>query len=154
MVSFVEIDQKMLCYCVQTAFQGDQDLLFTYHRISPASTFSKCVDDTVSQIQEVAEHNDLTYYALYIGLTMAGFTVVGQKILLSFGINHHYRSKEIVSSWWKSVCKMLGNEFVTWIFKKNTRVVDFLLRNGMEVADDDPKKIFYNLTYVLCPQEV
>lgn len=154
MVSFVEIHPTMLRYCVQTAFQGDDDLLSKYHRISPASTFSKCIDDTVSQIQEVAEHNDLTYYAVYLGLTRIGFTVLGDHILLSFGLNHHYRSKEIVLSWWKLVCKMMKDEFVTWIFKKNKRTVDFLLRNGMEIVDDDPDKIFYNLTYVVCQQEV
>src|SRR5579863_2753955 len=151
MVTFEQISLDDLEAFIRIAFYGDDDLVEKYHVVN--GNFDECVKDTFRRICEVAKKNELIFYSVWHGWIPVGFTVTGKSFLLSFGINIKSRTREIVTSCWKKVCMLLDNEFVTWIFKKNTRTVEFLRRNGMEIVEDGPEKEFYNLIYILCPQE-
>lgn len=151
MVTLIEIDKDVLRPCVVSAFDGDAELLSRYHIIQ--GTLNECVSDTLDRIEQVSKTNKLKYFSVTMESAVIGFTVIGDAFLLSFGIKERYRVRAVVMEWWKLVCEELDNEFVTWIFKKNTRAISFLLKNGMEIVDNDPKKDFFNLTYVVCQQE-
>lgn len=134
---------------VRIAFKGDADLMDKYHILQ--GSLGECVADTVKRIEEIKD--PLEYYALVFEEEAIGFTVIGESFLLSFGINIRLREKIIVMDWWRQVCRMLDDKFVTWIFKKNTRTIKFLERNGMYKAAESEQQDFYNLIYTLCPQE-
>jgi hypothetical protein len=145
MVTFVKILPHSLRPAIISAFEGDIDLINKYHLVN--GDLKTCVQDTERRIQEVSENDPLEFFALYCEENLIGFTVIGDSFLLSFGINIRYRFKAIVLYWWNLVCKMLDYEFATWIFKKNTRTMDFLKRNGMKIIEDNNDE-YYNLVYI------
>lgn len=138
MVEFVTISQSNLGPLIYRAFEGDRILITQLH--IQGGSVTECVRHTFKEIDRVAtseEGKDLQFYGLYLKGSPIGFTVIGPKYLLSFGINIMHRSKDIVLSWWNQVCEKLNYEFVTWLYKKNTRVIDFVTRNGMRVLEQD-----------------
>lgn len=151
MVSLVPIPFVGLRTEIRIAFEEDAELIEKYHVVN--GSLLNCVDDTMNRIKAVAATDDLRCYVVENKGVPIGFTVIGQSFLLSFGINIRYRTKAILMEWWGKVCHMLNNEFVTWIFKKNTRTINFLKRNGMEVIADDNND-YFNLIYLSCQQEV
>jgi hypothetical protein len=145
MVTFVKILPDSLRPAIKAAFEGDIDLIDKYHVVN--GDLQICVEDTERRIQEVSENDPLEFFALYYGKVLIGFTVIGDSFLLSFGINIRYRVKYVVLGWWNWVSKLLDYEFATWIFKKNTRTIEFLKRNGMKIVQDNNDE-YYNLVYI------
>jgi hypothetical protein len=146
MVNFKTILPRNLFLYVREAFCEDEALINKYHVVN--GSLDDCVDDTVRRIYEIYEKEPLKFMGVYENMQPIGFSVIGKNFLLSFGINIHYRTKENVLDWWTKICQMLNNEFATWIFKKNTRTVEFLKRNGMMIVEATSDKEFYNLVYI------
>lgn len=132
---------------IRIAFEEDVDLLEKYHIVNDG-TLDECVEDTWKRIAEVNARESLTYFSVVQDGITIGFSVIGPSFLLSFGINIKYRTKEVLGSWWEAICKLLGYEFVTWIFKKNSRTLNFLLRNGMTISEVVEAEEYYNLVYI------
>src|SRR6266849_3414375 len=139
MVTMFDIQPEELRGFITIAFQGDTALINTYHLVN--GSLDKCVNSTVMEIKKVARTDKLSYYGIIWDGRPIGFTVLGKNFLISFGINLRFRTKEILPLWWQLVCTALNEEFVTWIFKKNTRAIDFLKRNGMIVIEEHPDYI-------------
>lgn len=140
MVELKTIPTGSLGVHIHEAFKGDWQLINTYHLVN--GSLIDCVKSTFTEIDKFSSGPDkVEYYGIYLDGKTIGFTVVGENFLLSFGINIQYRTKEIVMQWWNMVCMMLNKAFVTWLFKKNTRAIDFCKRNGMEVIEDFPEYV-------------
>jgi hypothetical protein len=159
MVELKTISSGFLGSAIHFAFKGDWQLIHHYHLVN--GDLADCVKSTFYEIDKVSrEGTALEYFGIYYTdprkqTILIGFTVTGPKILLSFGINLKYRSKEIVLEWWQCVLTWLSGEFVTWLFKKNTRAIAFLTRNGMEISEDNGDYVtLLHLKPSVCQQEV
>lgn len=158
MVELKTIPSGTVGPAIHFAFKGDWQLIHKLHLVN--GDLTDCVKSTFREIERVGHSGvPLNYLGIYYTdgqnrELLIGFTVSAPKTLLSFGINIQYRTKEIVLAWWECVCTLLDNEFVTWLFKKNTRAIDFLTRNGMEVSEDngDYVTLLY-LKPIVCQQE-
>lgn len=140
MVEMKEIQAQYLHTYVHIAFENDSALIFHYHLVN--GTLEKCVRSTVREIEKVVRRGEpLTCYAVLYNGTAIGFSVLGPNYLLAFGISISYRTAEIVPLWWKLICVALDEEFVTWIFKKNSRAIAFLKRNGMIVLEENDRYV-------------
>jgi hypothetical protein len=134
MVKMVPILKKDLRPLIYKAFKDDWDLIHNYHLVN--GSLEDCINSTMTEIGRVDAKEALQYYAVRWNNDPIGFTVVGDRFLLSFGLSIFYRTKEIIGQWWELVCSCLKDGFVTWIFKKNTRAINFLVKNGMEEIED------------------
>lgn len=157
MVEIQTIPSGSLGAAIHFAFKGDWQLIHKLHLVN--GDLNDCVKSTFRQIDSVSHGGTpLQFWGIYLlqgdEKNLIGFTVTGPKMLFSFGINIQFRTKEIVMNWWQCVLTLLGNEFVTWLFKKNTRAIDFVTRNGMEVSEDngDYVTLLY-LKPIVCQQE-
>lgn len=137
MVTWHEIRLDELEWYILRAFEYDYDLIDKYHYVN--GSLEGCIVSTMTEIQKVVAQGDKwTFYALYveeIGYPL-GFTVVADHVVLSFGLSILHRTKEVVLEWWKTLTELMHGEFVTWIFKKNIRTLQFLERNGMSWIED------------------
>jgi hypothetical protein len=126
-----------LSWYVRRAFEDDQALLDTYHLVN--GTLDECVSSTMDEIFKIvmASPFAIERCAIYEGKTLIGFMVLAPSCLISFGIHHAYRKKEILLEWWSKTVVMLNHEFVTWLFTKNTRAINFLVRNGMVIEKEE-----------------
>jgi hypothetical protein len=121
---------------VEVAFKVDAGLP-AFH--VTGGDLKECVADTCSKIKEASTLipgmklyavNDLT-----INQTI-GFTVVGAGLLYSFGIGYPYRDKGRIREWWNAVLLKIPS-FKCYLWNKNTRAINFLLKNGARVEEQN-----------------
>jgi hypothetical protein len=137
MLQIFEIELYQIKRYVTIAFCGDHDLVHKYHIVNGRLT--DCVESTVKQITITSKDYVLRYYALFYNSLPIGFTVISvvSKLLYSFGINIMYRKKEIIKEWFDFLKSMLSNGITCILHNKNTRTIDFLVRNGLKIESAD-----------------
>lgn len=126
---------------IAVAFDGDEDLR-KYH-IKPTLLDNKQM--AFHTYREIGKQRDpgkasLYYYGVYVsgehGTALVGFTVICRlplAMLYSFGINHQYRNKEVLTKWLECVQdKFEGIPFGTVLNIKNTRAIRFFEKNGFQ----------------------
>lgn len=58
-------------------------------------------------------------------------------LLISFGVNIHYREKKILQELWKMITDTVGQEFSCVLYTKNSRAISWLRKCGMNVAGEN-----------------
>jgi hypothetical protein len=141
MVTVKRISKNELPRVVEIAFRGDTDLFKKYHQANSDEETS--IKNTVDRIIDTATIYDLTFYKVIFEKKVIGYFVVAEepKLLYSFGINIKYRTKQVIGKWWEVTKKQLPKEFKVMLYKKNTRAIDFMQRNGMKVINEDPTTV-------------
>lgn len=139
MISFESIPKFQVSKYVTIAFQGDDDLINVYHVVN--GDFDKCVFLTCKNISDTDVIMGFEYFGIYNNEQVIGYTVIGPALLFSFGINIKYRNKEVLMAWWQWVCAKM-NLFKCVLWKKNTRAIAFLVKNGMQVEKVTDDHVF------------
>jgi hypothetical protein len=140
MVRSVKISRPQLTKLVQISFEGDKELVDTYH-VRSGINLEVCVNSTLHTIEDTSRLYDLKYFKVLKDSKPIGFHVTGKDFLYSFGININWRKKDILIQWWNFICKELNNNFMCMLYIKNTRAINFLIRNGMEIINEDGKLV-------------
>lgn len=126
---------------IEIAFMDDTELFDKYHVINGDSEAS--IADTKFRIKDIELYLPVERFLLKKENNTIGFTCLSKikNILYSFGININHRDKDTVLEWFSEVKRMLSDNFVCILHKKNTRAVSFMKRNGM-------KPVLYKDEYV------
>ena len=119
---------------IELAFLGDSDLIEKYHAANDSMQDS--VLHTIERIDVTSMAYELKYFKVSCDKVDAGFFVIGDNFLYSFGLNLRFRTKEYLIKWWALVCKELKPNFICMMNKKNTRGIDFLKRQGMIIISN------------------
>lgn len=85
---------------------------------------------TYDQICHTATMLDLTCYKV----GEFGFTVLAPMLLYSFGINVKHRDKKTLQGWFCEI-KNIMPIFETVLHDKNSRAINHLIRQGMEIKE-------------------
>lgn len=120
---------------VKFSYKGDDDLLKKYH-ISEYD-LKQAVTSTVLMIEGMSRVYDLIYYKIIFDKKPIGYFIIYENTLYSYAINIQYRKPEILNEWWNQVKKVLGNNFISFLYKNNTRAIKFLEKNGMKILQED-----------------
>jgi hypothetical protein len=140
MVRSVKISRPQLTKLVQISFEGDKELVDTYH-VRSGMNLEVCVNSTLHTIKDTSRLYDLKYFKVLQDSTPIGFYVTGKDFLYSFGININWRKKEILKQWWNLICTELKYDFCCMLYAKNTRAISFIKRNNMQIIEDDGKLV-------------
>lgn len=124
---------------VSVAFEEDSDLLTEY---SDYSTMEELIQTNVANTVELAKTKEVKCYGMFLEQTPIGFTVISEKMLYSFGINKYCRQIEIKTSWLNWLNRVFDNNFVVCLYRKNTRAINFFLKNGFEEFNEDDKVVY------------
>lgn len=142
---------------VRKAFEGDNDLLSTYH-ISPGD-LDHCVSDTLRCIYENADHykEDMVCYKVALDGDPIGYTIVlidenNPCELYSFGINIEHRNAALLQEWIGKVKEKIGKVFFTILWNKNTRAINFFKKNGFKEETLDSGVDLDLKTLLICRQ--
>lgn len=159
MIELISIPVGEIAPHVRKAFEGDDNLLSTYH-ISPGD-LDHCVDDTVRCIYENAEHykEDMVCYKVALDGDVIGYTIMlidenNPCELYSFGINIEHRNAALLQEWIGKVKEKIGKVFFIILWNKNIRAIDFFKKNEFKDqsfilgAESELK------TLLICRQEV
>jgi hypothetical protein len=123
---------------IKIAFINDTELLTKYH-IVENGTYEHCVKDTFNKIIQSSKEHILEWYLIIKDSLIIGFTIVsiGYNYLYSFGINIKYRNNLILNEWFVKVKEILQNHFICELWEKNKRAINFLIKNGMEISNQE-----------------
>ena len=144
MVNILEVPYESIEYFIYVAFREDEELLDKYHTVD--KTLEECVNNLVKQIGEFIKYGTAKCYGIFYVGEPIGFSVIGDRFLFSFGIDVHFREKDILLEWFDQLKFILGNEFVTWLYNDNTRAINFFERNGMDVVEEN--ETYKTLVYI------
>jgi ribosomal protein S18 acetylase RimI-like enzyme len=139
MIEFLKIPIGEIEKYVEIAFAGDNELVEQFHFMD--KTLAGTIINNVSNIEMLNEKYPINCYSLNIDGVPIGFTVGKDHLLYSFGINKAFRTKEIVLSWWYELLTVLAPNFVCCLYPENTRAINFFMRNGMEIFEQQKNSI-------------
>lgn len=66
-----------------------------------------------------------------------GYIFYAKKELISFCIKPEFRSKENYASFWRFIKNKMGVNFKCWLYTRNTRGINFLLKSGMKIKESN-----------------
>jgi len=141
MIKFEKISLDELKKLIYLSCENDNELIVKYHSLNlnknKSYTLEDCVSETFERIKNAEEEIGLDKYkVLYQGEDI-GYVVLFEDILYSYAIAMKYRTKEILPLWWEEICNLFENEFVTMIYDNNTRCLNFLLKNNMQIVESE-----------------
>lgn len=149
-------DIDLLSIYVEHAFNEDEELLSKYHIMS--GSLEKCVADTMKRIADVKEKvaDAMEFYYVEHAGKAIGYVIMifhnnHATELYSFGINKHFRTKEIVTTWLWEIEKKFGTLYYLILWNKNTRAIDFFLKNNFIKIEHE--SVDNNKTLLVCPPE-
>lgn len=134
MVTISRITKKKANKLIELAFLGDSELLEKYHAVN--DNMQDSIEHTIERIDVCSMAYELKFYKVEVDGESAGFFVIGDNFLYSFGLNLRFRKKEILLQWWAMVCRELKPNFICMMNKKNTRGINFLKRQGMIIISN------------------
>lgn len=126
-VELIRIKKKHLKNAIWIGFKDDPELIRHYH-ISPG-TLEHCVNHNYENVITAngAEYFKIVYKKKEIGFVVS---VPGPHLLLSFGINKKYRTKEVLIGWLEALKELFHHTFyIVTLYPKNTRAIMFFIRN-------------------------
>lgn len=144
MVTLHEMPLQDIEYYIYLSFAEDTELLEMYHH--KEATTEECIDKLMMQIWMMRETYDVVCYGVFLDEEPIGFSVLGPKFLFSFGIDIHFRTKDILIEWFSRIKGKLENEFVTWLYNENERAILFFEKNGMDIVDENDS--YKTLAYI------
>lgn len=144
MVELNEIPYSAMEWFIYIAFSDDKQLLSKYHKRD--KTTKECIENLILQIGVMRENYKIDCYGVFLDGEPIGFSIVGAKFLFSFGIDIHFRTKDILIEWFGLIKEKLENEFVTWLYNENKRAIRFFEKNGMDIVDEN--EVYKTLAYV------
>ena len=141
MYTHSEVDIEELDNIVYDTLVTDSELFSKYHIFAPC-TINKGLKHILDSINEfrAALPKEVRIYKLHSLEYTAGFFVVSDEILYSFGISKHHRCSEAVEAFWRGIDEVFeGRTFLCTLHNKNTRAIDFLLKGDGEIIEQDDK---------------
>lgn len=150
MIRVKKVSKARIKDYINIAFKDDKEL-GNYHILGNVS-LDKMVSDTVYRILDTTLGFDSKFYEIIKDKTPIGFFVIVGRFLYSFGVNNKFRSKENLVEWFEIVKKELHYSFYSVMNEKNTRAIEFLQKQGMEIKNEDKENKIVTLIYTRCQQ--
>jgi len=132
-------------HAIEIGFHNDMDLFEKYHYLNTQDA-KTCSLHTFNSILEFCDTYAGEFYEVLQGDIVIGFTVISKpyNILYSFGINIEYRNIDNLATWFELVSFLLQENFTCLLYAKNKRAIEFLVKNGMYIFDQDEDLVSLN----------
>lgn len=116
-------------------FRDDIDLLKYYDPLSLASNNEQAAMEIYHKLIEYTNDYKCKFIRLDHGYIFYAKPNgwLQRRMLVSFCLKPEYRNKKSIESFWSEIKKHLGRRFVCYLFNRNTRAINFLLRGGMKI---------------------
>ncbi len=131
MLKIVKISKHQVDSIIKLCYDSDTDLLEKYFPVK--NTNDELIQEAVSMIDTASKEYKMSYYKVLFNNEPIGYFVCAKQLLYSFSIILKFRKKDILIDWWKSVKEVLGKVFIVVLYDDNTRAIEFLEKQGMEV---------------------
>jgi hypothetical protein len=107
------------------------------------------IENTYSKLIEYQKNIDGVFKIVEVEGNIAGFVYYVDSVLISFGINKKYRNQKTLSLLFDNIKTWLNGDFVTFMWQRNNRAVEWLKKCGMEEDELDMTNVV-KLKYRSC----
>lgn len=130
MVTLKKVSKTELVSLVEIAYKNDDDLFEKYH--VQKCNFEWAVISTLGMVHELSKERKVNYYKVIFKKEAIGYVVTFDNFLYSFGVAIKYRSKEVLSNYWKAIKEVLPKNFLSSLYINNERAINWLKKCGMK----------------------
>jgi len=144
------VDTKISYSAICAAFAGDDDICSYCDPDAVDNTPDGISLDVYAKLMDWEDVFCGTFKKAKVNGKEVGFVYYFDDILVSFGVNKSHRNKEFLASFFADVTEWIGGDFVTFMWERNTRAINWLEKNGMQREACDMENII-KLKYKSCP---
>lgn len=127
---------KLSYSLIEDNFKLDKELIEKYH-IEEGNDYKKCSLRTYNDLIETTDKNSFKLYGVYQDDQLIGFfgTEFNNYINTIF-VKPEYRNKECMKLFTNYIIDVVGKEFYTALYKKNTRAINFYIKLGGKIMKE------------------
>ncbi len=116
-------------------FKNDVDLLKYYDPLSTAVNNEQAALEIYHKLVEYSKDYNCKFVRLEHGYIFYAKPkwFFQKRMLISFCLKPEFRDWACVSAFWMEIKKHLGRHFICYLFNRNTRAINFLLKGGMTI---------------------
>lgn len=147
----VPLSKSGLRHLIEYSYEGDTDLIDKYQ--AGNRTFEECVEynynELVGYLTDPNFKGEIFFWQIRTDSDhVVGYCVTIENdekphMLLSCAINKKYRTKEILTAWLEAVEEKLGVPYYIGLWEKNTRAIEFFLKNGFDAFESRDENYKY-----------
>jgi len=120
---------------IESHFKMDEDLLNIYH-IEAGNGYKQCALRTFEDLKNTT-FPTFKFYGVYEDEKMVGFFGTEEYIYVNtIFVNPSYRKSEYMKAFYKCLTSIVGDNYITALYKKNTRAIQFYIKNNGKVITD------------------
>jgi hypothetical protein len=131
---------------IKIAFANDTDIAENCDPNNEDKSQDGVAKDVYEKIVEYEELFDGNFIVLNSDGKDVGFVYCLPRLLVSFGVNKQYRTKEFLPVVFDTIKQNAGEEFESFMWSRNTRAIQWLKKCGMTeefFENDQVKKLIY-----------
>lgn len=136
-----KITYDQLTDAVRIAFTDDRSIYSMYN----PNVKVECLEDIVQDIpSKIKTFRSAILVGVYERNKLVGYFAYQGRTLISFSLAVKYRVRKYLREFFNLINKELKKDFVTYLWKRNSRAIRFLQKHGMEAyeyADDIVKLV-------------
>lgn len=136
----LNVPYERLRGAISIAYAGDNCIFRYYDQNALVESINDIVNDTYRKIEEYAPlyKDNLKCYEVYDNGSLIGYVVICKEpaMLLSFGVNKHYRSKERLETFFQGIQQQFAAEWTCALWNRNERAINWLKKCGLEVMEE------------------
>tara|TARA_R110000868_G_scaffold180622_3_gene421266 strand:+ start:3714 stop:4160 length:447 start_codon:yes stop_codon:yes gene_type:complete len=142
MIKVKDINFEELKIAIKNVFIDDKKILDFYDPSVKIKNIEDIINDISCKIKDYDKYEgDYGYVGLFYEKVLIGYYFYKEDMLVSFGINVKYRTKKYLDFLFNSIMNKLGNNFVCFLWLKNTRAAKWLIKNKMVIEFKNDKII-------------
>jgi len=137
LVEIVEISKYELIPIIHYSYEGDFDLANLYHL--KKYTIEEAALRTIELINEHEKQVEFKFLKVICNSTLIGYFITSGDFLYSFCVRMEFRTKEVLTEWWKAILDYVGNNIKIGIMSNNTRAIKYFEKRGMSITWQNPE---------------
>lgn len=130
-----EITYSQIEKAIRVSFEQDSKIVSLYDpNVEVANT-----DDVIASIySKIFDIKDLCICkGVYEKGVLVGYYIYTEMLLISFSLSPQYRTRGYLRDFFSLIRRDLGKKFVCRLWSKNVRAIKWLIKNKLEVLEDN-----------------
>jgi len=125
---------------IENGFKLDKDLIGIYH-IESGTDYKTCATRTYNDLKNTTLPS-FKFYGVFEDDDLVGFFGTedidhGVHYVNTIFVKPEYRNRAAMKGFYKCLTDIVGNNYVTALYKKNSRAIDFYLNNNGKIMTSE-----------------
>lgn len=133
-----KINRKVLQEAIAISFYQDKVAFDMYDPNVKVETLNDIVENILFKI---GTYPDAIFMGIYDKNKLIGYFVYKEKQLISFALAKEYRTRSYLREFFKVIKTTIKGNFMCLLWAKNIRAIKYLMKNKMEIINQNDKII-------------